>query len=71
MSGLGFQARMWFTVEMSCGVRECFFCGSKLRYDLLSTMNIMNMVSEVGLVVWVWKFEGFEICIFEVWVFDI
>ena len=25
-----------------------FFCGSKLRYDLLSTMNIMNMVSEFG-----------------------
>ena len=26
-------------------------CGIKLRYDLLSTMNIMDMVTEVGLVV--------------------
>ena len=52
MSGLGFQAKMWFIEEMSCGVRECFFfCGSKLWYDLLSTMNIMNMVSLVGFVV--------------------
>ena len=36
------------------GIAECFFfCGSKLHvwYDLLSTMNVMNMVSEDGLVV--------------------